>query len=384
MDNLFEMFVRDRQGPSNHNENPYDYYNESARKDVEIIRNTLNAWFSDYPTSERKDLKNRFKKEFDSAFYELFLHQFFQKLGFTITIHPTLQHSSKHPDFLIKRDELEIYIEARVLTGKSALEKADDRKVNEFYDNLNKIRTDNYILQVEELVFFTKQQPSTKEVIIYIENQLKSLDPDNISCIDNLDALPCIQYSNSDFSIKVKPIPMVETARGKKKRPIGMYPYVSFMDGGEESLKDAIENKAKRYGKLDKPYLVCVNSLDYKTSSKEDVDNAVWGSLALSYSEDPDNRDERWIRMPNGVFYNGNRKRLINLSGVLVSKIYPHNVPVGEYWIYKHPFSQNAMDFEDLGLTYNYVDKENKIVTNKINKDISDILGISKSWLSSS
>ncbi len=38
---LFEQVERTYAGPSDHNENPYDYYSRSARKDISIIRDTL-------------------------------------------------------------------------------------------------------------------------------------------------------------------------------------------------------------------------------------------------------------------------------------------------------------------------------------------------------
>ena len=46
--------------------------------------------------------------------------------------------------------------------------------------------------------------------------------------------------------------------------------------------------------------------------------------------------------------------RLKNLTGVFVSKIYPHNVPVANYWLYEHPFSENKMDFKKIGLKFIY------------------------------
>ena len=69
------------------------------------------------------------------------------------------------------------------------------------------------------------------------------------------ESLPIIVIENEDILLKIKPIPVVKSAREKKKRPIGMYPIESFWGGGEESLKESISMKAKRYGQLDKPSL---------------------------------------------------------------------------------------------------------------------------------
>ena len=158
-----------------------------------------------------------------------------------------------------------------------------------------------------------------------------------------------------------------------------MYPIETFWGGGEESLKDSIEKKAKRYGKLDKPFIVCMNSLDIMTSGKIDVDNAIWGSLAWSWSTNPDDRDEKWIRQLDGVFLDKKGARLKNLTGVFVSKICPHNIPVANYWFYEHPFSENKMDFNEIGLKFNYVEKGH--IIDNTGDDLDAILEISKDWL---
>lgn len=99
MNNLFDSIERRYLEAARHNENVYDYYNTSARADMTIIRNTLEGWFLNYPENEKKELKSRFKKDFYSAFYELFLYELFSKLGYEITIHPNLPSSPKRPDF---------------------------------------------------------------------------------------------------------------------------------------------------------------------------------------------------------------------------------------------------------------------------------------------
>ena len=44
-----------------------------------------------------------------------------------------------------------------------------------------------------------------------------------------------------------------------------------------------------------------MNTLDIHTFGTHDIENAIWGSLAISWSADPDNRDEKWIRKRDGI-----------------------------------------------------------------------------------
>lgn len=382
MCNLFDSIERTYLEAAKHNENTYDYYNISARTDITKVRDALEGWFSRYPKEEKKELMSRFKKDFDSAFYELFLYELFSKLGYKIIIHPDLRSSPKKPDFLISKDDLEIYVEAKVVKNKTKEQEAFERKINEFYDNLNKLNSENFLLHIESFNILTQKQPSTKGIITHIEQELKKINPDILSAEidkDGVDKLPVIEYNNGDIHIIIKPIPVIPSARKEKKRPIGMYPIETFWGGGEESLKDSIEKKAKRYGKLDKPFIVCMNSLDIMTSGKIDVDNAIWGSLAWSWSTNPDDRDEKWIRQLDGVFLDKKGARLKNLTGVFVSKICPHNIPVANYWFYEHPFSENKMDFNEIGLKFNYVEKGH--IIDNTGDDLDAILEISKDWL---
>lgn len=378
---LFEPIERTYTGPSNHNENSYDYYNRSARKDISIIRDTLNKWFIQYPNDEKLELKNSFRKKFDDCFYELFLHQLFTKLGFDIQIHPELPNTSKKPDFLLKKGDLEFYVEAKIVKNKSHQQEAVDRKINEFYDNLSKLDTINFLLDIDEFILKSEKQPSTKGLIKRIEEELEGLDSELVMekiTAGGFESIPAIKIENDDVLLRIKPIPVINSPRDKK-RPIGIYPTESFLGGGEESLKDSIFMKAKRYGKLNKPFLVCVNSLDIKTFGTDAIENAIWGSLAISWSTNPVNRDKKLIRKRDGVFLGEKGPNLKNLSGVLVTKVFAQNIPKANYWLYKHPFSENKLDFESLGLKYNFV--ENGEIKSVLGDDLSNILQIESDWL---
>lgn len=92
---LFDEIERIFDGPALYNENTYRYFQNSIRKDISIIRDTLNDWFSSYPDSEKKELKCSFEKHFDDSFFELFLFHLFEKLGFTVVVHPKISNFAK-------------------------------------------------------------------------------------------------------------------------------------------------------------------------------------------------------------------------------------------------------------------------------------------------
>lgn len=383
MHSLFDQIERDFHGSSNHNENSYDYYNRSARKDITIIRDLLEKWFSSYPENEKFELKKRFQKDFDPAFYELFLYSLFKKLGFEVIIHPDLASTYKKPDFMIKKGKLEAYIEAKVVNDKSATEQAFERKINELYDHIDKIICPGFLLQIDTLNVKTTRQPSARKIIDHIQREISKFHPDKITqeiTQNGFEAIPKIEYENNDIHIIVKPIPVVESTREiEDKRAIGMFPIETFWGGSADALKSSINNKAKRYGNLDKPFIVCMNMLASKGSMDWDSKTAVWGSQTVSWSLNPEDRDIKPSYALDGVFLTSKGPRLKNLSGVFVNRVFPSNIPNAEHSFFEHPFTENKFDFSKIELSAQFV-KDRKIQTRK-GKSLSEIFQIPENWL---
>ncbi|MDR2948781.1 MAG: hypothetical protein LBV71_06185 [Prevotella sp.] len=85
---LFENKERTDTKPSRYIDNKYDFYDRNNQPHISRVRDILNDWFSKYPIDEQNELESRFKKDFESALYELYLFIFFSQLGFDIVIHP--------------------------------------------------------------------------------------------------------------------------------------------------------------------------------------------------------------------------------------------------------------------------------------------------------
>jgi len=381
MDYLFDDIERTFLGPSNQNEFEYDYYNRSARKDIATIRAKLEEWYYLIPDSEKKEIKSRIKQNFDDVFYELFLYNLFINLGFEITIHPTVPDSNNRPDFLIKKGELEIYVEAKISKGKSNKVEAQERMRNHFYDAINKISSENFMLGIEEIQFISGNQPKTKRIIFEIENRLRLLDPDEIEENIRRNGIRDykIDYKDEDIHLLLNPLPVTKSRRGKSnRRAVGVFPVEITYGSDEESIRESINIKAKRYGELDKPFIICVNALSNKITSRDDVDSAIWGTLSFII-DDKDNLTNIPVHKPDGVFFDRSGPRRKNLTAVLINKIYPHNIPSSEYWLYKNPFSKYQIDFENLGLKWNYIN--DKYVESIDGDDLDEIFNMNKNWL---
>ena len=374
---LFDDIERMDNSPANLNEDLYGYYLRSAREDIAFIRAELERWFLYYPEEHKGEFLNSFKTHFYDCFYELFLFRLFSMLGFAIEVHPKIPNSSSRPDFLIKRDNLELYIEAKIDKGKSHKEEAEERKKREFYDELNKVDSKDYYLCLDELKFKNNCQPKVKPVISEIEHRLENLASELVS--DNgYTNERIIEVNTEDVFASISIYPRSSSSQDRKRRAIGAFPIEVTYDDGEESIKKSVIKKATKYKKLDKPFIICVNAIDecFITES-EAINNAVWGSLAISYGNS--SFDERLVRLRDGLFLDIRKPKIQNVSGVLITSVFPHNFSSANYRLFKHPFSHNSFDFNTLGLKYSFVD--NGRIQNVIGDDMHILIGIDRDWL---
>ena len=101
---LFDDIERWDHRLASRRESAFPFLNRSAWPACHNMRSTLDRWFAEYPDDAKKDLRARFRKSdhnHDSAFFELFLHEVFQQLGLTPTVHPEPSTGRGRPDFAI-------------------------------------------------------------------------------------------------------------------------------------------------------------------------------------------------------------------------------------------------------------------------------------------
>jgi hypothetical protein len=378
---LFEEKTRIRLDPARHNEDPFEYYDSSAQKDISNIRKLLNEWFEKYPDSEKPELKSRFVGDFYPSFFELFLYELFYRLEFQIVIHPEIKNSNKKPDFLLRKNNLQIYVEAKEASDKSTNEEKIQNREGYFYDSLNKVISPNFFLQVKKLDIKTHEQPSIKSINRKVEDWLSDLDPDIIGGKmkeRDFDSIPLFRINNDKILIEIKPLPKSKKNRGKTDgRPIGMYPIKSYWGGSENSIRRAIERKINKYGELTKPYLICINSTSFRGIDEEDILNAIFGKQVLSHNFTNNKSSVR--REPNGLVYRNNRARNKKASAFFITNVLPHNLHIAKYWIYKHPFAKYDFDLAETNLTYHFI--ENNEIQKRMGKEISEILTLNEDWL---
>lgn len=180
---LFEGFDRTDLDFKKHSENSFAFLNRSGRPEFERVRDFLEACFEHYPDGEKPELKSRFisSTEYDSAQFELLLHELLLRLGYKIEIHPEIAGTNKHPDFLVKRGELKFYLEAVLATDVSDEERANLIIRNKIYDAIDKAESSNFWLNLQSFRLVQGRQPVARHIKSFLNRELSQLDPDKLS-----------------------------------------------------------------------------------------------------------------------------------------------------------------------------------------------------------
>lgn len=337
--NLFDDIKRQDTGPSSHLEDSFSYYNRSARIGVARIRALLQAWFDRYPADEQGELAARFRTDFYPAFFELFLHEMLLRLGISVTPHPLVsQDTSTRPDFQLVEGVSTAYLEARLARDESSEMTKERRVRGTLYDQINALDIPDYFLHIAELDILSDRQPSARALKRELQDWLKTLDYENLlgrrDRIKSLDELPTWDYRDKALRLRVRAIPVSEAHRGQPgHRPIGVYPMESGSGGSEASLRKALARKGTKYGQLDGPYIIAVNSLSTWGFDRIDQMEALFGAEKFVIGQ-PDVVGKR-----NGFWYGPLGPKHTRVSGVLFCQVGPWNLHVAKLCLFHNPFA---------------------------------------------
>jgi len=323
---LFDNIPRNFKGTRRHTEPLLDYLNRSARPSMERIRNILEEWFSRYPSGGRDELRTRFRSSDDmghqSAFFELYVHELLLKLGYFVENHPNVPDRKTHPEFLIFHGENPIfYLEATLASGPQE-EKTADKRESVVYETIDNMNSPNFFIGVK-----VHGSPSTpppgRKWRDFLEKWLSGLDPDAIGekfKSDGLEDLPSTTLNHDGWNVTFQAIPKSPKARGKQGvRPIGIR-FSPFQECKEDEwIRNAIKEKATKYGNLDLPYLIAINVLSIFINDDLMVMDALFGDEGITAYRLPSGGfDHRATRALNGAFLGPNGPQNTRVSGVII------------------------------------------------------------------
>lgn len=345
---IFDEFKRDDLSTASYQVRHFEYLNISARTEATESRRYMEEWFSAYPDAEKEEIRARIRsnddRQFESAFFELFLFAFLTRLGCSFQVHPGMSGDVlKRPDFLVTSTKGEqFYLEATVATDISDEENAADARKRVVYDSINKVESPNFFIGMN-IEGDPKTSPPGKTIRGFLRKKLEGVGPDEIAeAYDKFgdEALPKWKYSFEGWDITFFPIPKKPDARGKEGvRPLGMQSFGARWIDSSAAIRSSIEKKASRYGDLESPYIVAINALGGAVD-RESVLEAAFGKERVIINT-ATLAVERVERDWNGAWISGGVPKNTRVSGILVAKkVCPWSFLHREMVLYLNPWAQ--------------------------------------------
>ena len=385
---LFDESSHTETGPKTESEPIFDYYNRSARPAVKLLREILELWFERYPSEERKNLRERFRSPKESnhlgAFFELYVHELFARMGFELRAHPPVQ-SASHPDFVAcSRGEDNFYIEATIAGSPSETEQGEKARMSIVYDAINSIESPNFFLELE-IIGAPNTPPPTRRLRRDLTKWLASLNPDHIALlhVDNKRSdIPTLPWSHDGWNLLFRPRPKSPKLRGRPGvRPIGLrLPEGGWLNTGFE-IRRAIETKCEKYGELERPLVIAVNYIGFHCDNI-DVMNALYGQESVLITLAPDGSyTERNQRKPNGVWLGKDGPRKNATSGVLIAnQLNPWSLGSETPELFHNPWASRPLPQSLLCIPQCIADLSVGQVRHEAGRQAGEILGIPTPW----
>lgn len=338
---LFDDLVRTDTTPATHQESSFEFLNRIAGDFWKHPRALMQEWLNRLPSARGyNDLRQRFRsrddEQFRSAFLELYLHEALVRAGYTVTLHPETQGTSRRPDFLAERDDLRFFIEA-IAPGSTPAKKAAAQRRAVLFDAVNRLRDPNFILWLEELKEGTSP-PAAAALRQDLRRWLAELDPD---AAWRPHSAPTHRWEHDGWAVTFRAIPKKPEARGPKMnaRTIAVYGHTAaaFIDDAP-AIRKALATKHHEYGSLSAPFIIAVGTYIHDRD-RWHSSNAMYGHVAVQIDEELDGSIEtREVRQPDGYFGTPPEWANRNVSGVLiVNQLMPYSVQRAETTLWRHP-----------------------------------------------
>ena len=269
---LFPDQPRTDKLPIYAHESHYGFLQRVKDPVFERVRSVLNEWFERFAEAQEvaavKDLRNRLrgkgKGQFSPAFWELYLHELFARLGFDAQVHPASGRGTK-PDFLLTGNGTRFYLEAVAPIPHYSRADSEPPRSATVIEYVNAADRPQFWLRLRYLIP-GRNLPRKREVVEKVEAWLDTIDWDQCWTGDMASSVHTeTELRVGDgWQIGLTAVPIKRSGSTDPRRPsIGAYQaHAAYTDGLGRVVLPTLQEKSTRYGKLDAPLLIAIWVLD--------------------------------------------------------------------------------------------------------------------------
>lgn len=378
---IFDELTRTDASPRHYSEPLIDFLNRINRPAFEETRSLIDRWFSEYCSAGQADIRGRMRsrddRQFQGAFWELYIHQTLLRSDYDITCHPSLPGTSRQPDFRAVGSE-SLLLEAR-LAWLARDELIAESRRDRLYDAINKVRSPNFFLDVGVEAFGNAEATGLRPLRRDLEAWLDGLDPDQVAGdleAHGVTSLPAHQWHHGGWQLEFRALPVSDEYRGAADhRPIGISSGPGGRIEGIEPLRSALSDKVNAYGAVDEPFIIAVRT-DWRTD-RADIASALFGTRQIAYTQGLGRNNQVWyVRKDDGLWSGGRNN---HVAAVLISnEIVPWTITSNVPTLWENPNADHPV--RALGVWERAIIRDNNIDFVPASQTMHELLGLPAEW----
>lgn len=344
---LFPQTTRHDDAPKRATETDIAFLDRCSWPSVARVREMLDGCLAHYPQDHADELVARLRsgdaRHFGSASFELLLHEYMRRLGFTLTPHPSLPNgSAARPDFLLEcPDGRSLYVEAASASDDDGRDIAAEARKAVALQVLDSEAHPNFMVSVDS-EGVPDTQPSGRRLANAVIAWLNNLDPDELlvaAAARGHEALPELLWEHENWRVRVRAIPVYPEARSRPRRLIGARGFGARWVDAWSPIRDAVSSKARHYGVLELPLVIAVNVNTFNLDQIDEV-QALFGQEQFLFSRAEPDDEPRFERAPNGAWRGPAGPRGRRASGAwLFNNLTPYTLARRTHTLYVNPWA---------------------------------------------
>jgi hypothetical protein len=319
---LFRQTKRSDDRPKQPGERGFAFLDRVNTPFWQEVRLRLEEWFARYPDAHKQDLANAYRSSRHghhfAAWWELYLHELFLRLGYEIEIHPALDKTERRPDFRLRKDGRSLLLEATVVfSGISAKDAPSGGAPEWMTAAIETLDSPDFFVNYREVLTEGVQQLQRTQITDPLQKWINGLDPDaERAAIEGGDQVPAYLFRCRGWEVCFEAWALAPQRRGRPgHRVVGSGPAIGGPVNDIEQLLGKLKAKAGRYGRPREPFVIAVLCLS-AFMERLDIEQALFGREAVVIEG---SRKGRVVRQPTGLWFHGTSPVNRRVSAVLSS-----------------------------------------------------------------